>query len=141
VDGYFSGANEETDLSGAGVLDVGHEVFAFAKVLLGCQVRFFTCCGARDCGGEAHGGNDDTARYRGDRRGGSRLPEKRSPAYRFHSSSLGGFLNYSEPPNGRMTKWEKLFLKMVLILEISFYLVFFEREQGRIRVPRIQLLP
>jgi hypothetical protein len=97
VDGYFSGANEETDLSGAGVLDVGHEVFAFAKVLLGREVSLFVGRSSSDCGGEAHGGNDDIARHRGDRRSGSRLLEKRSPAYRFHSSSLGGFLNYSEP--------------------------------------------
>src|ERR1700689_3986704 len=97
MDGYFLGTDEESDLTGARVLDVGHKVFALAKVFLGCQVGFLIGGGSRDCRGEAHRGDHDTARYRGPRRRGARLLEKHSPAYRFHSSSLGGFLTYSEP--------------------------------------------
>jgi len=41
MNGHFFVTDEETDLSGAGVLDVSDEIFAFAKVLLGRQVGLF----------------------------------------------------------------------------------------------------
>jgi hypothetical protein len=104
MDGHFFVTDEETDLSGAGVLDVGHEVFAPAKVLLGRQVSLFVGGGTSDCRGEAHGRYHDAARHCGNRRGGPRLLKKHSPAYRFHSSSLGGFLYYSEPTQSWMMK-------------------------------------
>jgi hypothetical protein len=107
MDGHFFGTDEETDLTGARVLDVGHQVFAFAKVFLGRQGGFFIGGGSRDCCGEAHRGDHDTARYRGYCRSGARLLEKHSPAYRFHSSSLGGFLTYSEPSRFWMMKMVK----------------------------------
>jgi hypothetical protein len=88
VDGHFFLADEEIDLTGAGVLHAGDEVFAGAQIVLGRNVCGFGRLGSRNGAGRTQGSNRDARRDCGHRGGRAGLLEEHSPADFFHYSSL-----------------------------------------------------